>query len=187
MAGTDYGIRAARPGDLGATTAMQVRSLRVLGAAAYPAPAIEAFLRRVGTMDPAVIAEGAFWVATAPDGRIVGSGGLSRRAPGEAARDPAAAGPAMIGPATVRSVFVAPDWAGRGIGRALVRRAEAAAAAGRARRVRVTASLAAADFYAALGYRARGRRVLDLGDGLVFEGVEMERDLAAPAAALRAA
>ena len=120
-----YRLRKATARDRDAVMAMQERSARVLGRAFYTAAAIESVLRHIGTMDPDVIDEGHYYVAAAADGRIVGTGGWSRRTPGyDGGDDGAVTGLCPQGFAFIRGVYVDPDWARQGVATAIMARAD---------------------------------------------------------------
>jgi GNAT superfamily N-acetyltransferase len=172
MACETYDIRAARAADIPAIRAMQGRSMRALGAGFYPEEVIAAFLERIGTMDDAVVHEGHFLVADA-GGAIVGSGGWSRLTPGYA-RTAGAAAP--VHDATIRSVFVDPAAARRGIASAIMARAEADAGAAGVRTIGLAATLSGLPLYLRLGYRAEAEIGIHLDQGR-FGGVIMEKAL----------
>lgn len=101
-------------------------------------PAVSALLKACGlpTDDLNSVSLSHFELAVGAHGRIVGVAGFDR-----AASD-----------ALLRSLAVAPDWRGRGLGERLVARREAAArVAGGNRFILLTTS--AADYFRRLGYR----------------------------------
>jgi len=75
------------------------------------------------------------------------------------------------------AVYVRGMAARRGIGSALLRAAEASAAAAGAARVRIDASLAAVDFYKANGFTAAGRGEHTLRSGCTMACVVMQKNL----------
>jgi GNAT superfamily N-acetyltransferase len=172
MTEIDYRIRPARPADIAALRAMQARSMRALGRAFYEPTAIAAMLEQIGTMDDAAVAEGHFLLAE-DRGGIVGSGGWSRLVPGYEAM---VGGNALdLGDATIRSVFVDPAAARRGIGSAIMARAERDAARHGIRRLGLTATLSGVPLYRRLGYRPVAEVAVDLGGGRRFGGLKMEK------------
>jgi len=179
MPANSYRLRKASRNDLDSILRMQVRSMRTLGRNYYRMEAIESALRHVGTMDPEVIDEGQFYVAVAQDGKIIGSGGSSRRVP---SYDRIAIARAMTsipthGPILVRGVYVCPDWTRRGIAKAIMSRAEATAVAEGATEISLTATLSGVPLYRALGYRALRPKRIRFPDGIVFDAVEMSKKL----------
>lgn len=106
-------------------------------------------------LDTQLIADGTYFLI-ACKGRIVGSGGWSKRAtafggdhsPGRDAR--------LLDPATeaakVRAMYTHPDFARRGIGRMVLRLCEAAAAQAGFARVELVATMSGLPLYRACGY-----------------------------------
>jgi GNAT superfamily N-acetyltransferase len=175
MTDDGYRLRVATDADIPAIRAMQARSMRELGRAFYRPAAIAAMLEAVGTMDDAVVREGHYLVAVGAAGAVVGSGGWSRLPPGYAS---ALGGEAAARDrATVRSVFVDPGAARRGIASAIMARTEAEAAACGVRELGLTATLSGVPLYARLGYRPLERLAVDLGRGRRFEIVKMHKRL----------
>lgn len=167
-------IGPATPADLPALIEMQARSMRVLGRDHYAPAVIEGFIAQVGTMDAVLIEDGTYHVAR-QGGRIVASGGWSLRRPGYARAaedDPPAP--------KIRSIFVDPSQARRGLGRRIMAHVEALAAAAGHERAELAATLMGIPFYAALGYRPGLPLVLELGGGLRFVGLAMSKALALP-------
>jgi GNAT superfamily N-acetyltransferase len=169
---TEHIIRRAGRDDITALRAMQARSMRGLGSAYYGAAVTEAFLRHAETLEEAVVEEGHYFLAEDARG-ILGSGGWSRRVPGYASAGRPAAPAADA--ATIRSVFVDPAAARRGIGSALMRHAEADAARHGVRRLELLATLSGVPLYTRLGYRATRAAELRLPDGSRFPGIAMAK------------
>jgi GNAT superfamily N-acetyltransferase len=172
-------IRHARHPEIPAIRAMQECSLVVLGSSSYAPDVIAAFLNEIGTMDDAVVDEGHYFVAARADGAILGSGGWSRKMP---SYDRAAIGGTAErnggGAATVRSVFVAPAAARRGIATQIMMSVEKDAAAHGIDVLNMMATLSGLSFYARLGYRAEGEKTVALLGGLRFECMTMSKTLA---------
>lgn len=165
-------IRRARRDDADALRGMQALSLCSLGADRYSSEQIAAFLAHVGTMDEELLEEGTYFLAER-DGELIGSGGWSLRTPGYAAAAPALLG----GTATVRSVFVHPAAARRGVGTLLMDTVEADAVGHGHHRVGLTATRSGEAFYAARGYRRVAPVALALPNGTTFPCTRMEKDL----------
>jgi GNAT superfamily N-acetyltransferase len=173
-------VRMAAPRDRDALRAMQALSLRELGAADYAREAIEGLIGQVGTMDDWLIEDGTYLVATSR-GELVGSGGWSTRQPGYG-RWMAGAAPEQGHLAKVRSVYVHPGCARRGIARRLMTRLEEEIAAAGFNRASLAATLTGAPFYRRMGYAGDRRMAIDLGSGLRFPIVAMEKPLPARSA-----
>lgn len=181
MNAESYRIRRALADDRDAVIRMQMRSARTLGRAFYTAESLDSALRHIGTMDPDVIDEGHFSIAVDAQGRIVGSGGWSRRVPGYDGghRDPTVAGACPHGTIFIRGVYVDPDWARRGVATAIMARAEAEVAGMGVPELVLTATLSGVPLYRALRYRALRPKVLHFPDGNSFEALEMKKRLPA--------
>jgi GNAT superfamily N-acetyltransferase len=172
-------IRCAGMADIPAIRDMQERSFFGLGAAYYPRVILEAFQNRASTMDDAVVAEGHTFVMINVVGAVVGSAAWSRQIPGYDAIGGIAAAPGDLHRATIRSVFVDPQWARCGIGSALMQQVEDDALQQGIRHLAMKATLSGVDFYRARGYRPGSAGNIDLGDGLSFAYVPMEKVIGA--------
>jgi GNAT superfamily N-acetyltransferase len=173
--GPNYAIRHARPADIPAIRAMQERSMWVLGGDFYSSTEIANFLTEFGTMDDALVHEGHFFITQDDRGRILGSGCWSRLEASYAG--PLGAGaPAACAP-VVRSVFVDPAAARRGIGSAIMFRIEQDAAENDVRSLRLTATLSGVSLYRKLGYRVAEFTELVFPDQTSFGCVKMEKSL----------
>lgn len=118
------------------------------------------------------------FVAVNADGAILASGGWSRRTPGyDRAAIIGAAERKGAGAATVRSVFVDPAVARRGLATAIMATIEQDAAAHCVGMLSMMATLSALSFYARLGYRAEGDKTVALPGGLYFPCVTMSKTL----------
>lgn len=154
--------------------------MRRLGQGYYGVDVLEQFMRRISTMDDAVVAEGNYVVAIDVAGTYVGSGGWSQRKPGYAAHGEESTLSASLTAdrAIVRSVFVDPGRARAGIGSSLMAHIEEDAQRRGIRQLDLTATLSGVDFYRARGYRTVNLGEIDLGVGVGFGYVEMTKLLA---------
>ena len=112
--------------------------------------------RQVMGLDSQLVEDGTY-LAVEEAGRLVGCGGWSRRATlyggdhSSALRDARLLDPARE-PARIRAMYTHPDHARRGIGRLILDRCEAAAAAEGFAAVELMATMAGAPLYRACGY-----------------------------------
>jgi GNAT superfamily N-acetyltransferase len=156
---------------------MQAHSYRTLGAPYYDDDVIEAFIGGVGTMDDTLLDDGTYFAAIL-EGRIVGCGGWSWRTPAYTARMTNAAPTPSATKANVRSVYVHPDFARRGIAREIMTAIEAEITAAGFAAASLTATLSGIPLYRRLGYRGGEPVSLALGNSLTFVGLGMSKILA---------
>lgn len=171
-----FALRLAGEGDVAALEVLIPQSVRGLQAGFYSSAQREAALGSVFGVDRELIGDGTYFVVEQAGG-IVGCGGWSRRSAvfgGDRAR---LAGDAALDPARdaarIRAFFVHPDWARRGIGRALLYACEAAIVAGSFRKALLVATLAGEPLYAASGYTVEERYEVPLSDSLTLPVVRM--------------
>ena len=140
----------------------------------------------IARLDRRLIEDGTYFVHEA-GGEIVACGGWSRRGrlyagAGEAPDDGRLLDP-RTEPARVRAMFVRGDWTRRGLGRAILESCEQAARAEGFTKLSLMATLPGEALYRAFGFRELARPMLTLPDGVVVEGVQMERAIGDTAAA----
>jgi GNAT superfamily N-acetyltransferase len=168
-------IRPARACEVRAILAMQKRALRRLGRAYYAAAQIEAFLEEVGTMDPALVEAGRCRVLVR-EGRVLASGAWAPRltpGAGFAARRQAGSQAGVI-----QALYVDPDHARTGIGRAMVAQLEREIRSHGYGFAELEATMASVPFGTALGYWPGSPVMLGLAGGPVpFMGVVMAKPL----------
>lgn len=165
-----FTIRLATPDDAAAVSALLAACYPVLLAGTYHPDVLAALLPRMTTASPTLLASGSYFVAVAADGQVIGCGGWTRERPGN--------GAVADGLGHVRHVGVHPDWAGRGVGRALFARwLEQARAAG-IREFECYATLNAEGFYRALGFESERPLDVDMGAGPKMPSMLMRRPLA---------
>jgi GNAT superfamily N-acetyltransferase len=155
-------------------------SVRALQGAHYSPAQMEAALGPVFGVDRQLIADGTYFVVEEA-GRIVGCGGWSRRKAvfgGDRARGGA---DEMIDPsrdaARIRAFFVHPDFARRGIGRALLAACESAIIAAEFSTAELVATLAGEPLYAASAYEVIERYEVPMSGGLKLPVVRMMKRL----------
>ncbi len=179
----NWAPRVATSGDIPAIEALIPPSVRELQAPYYPLAQREAAIGDVFAVDRQLIADGTYFVVEA-EGRVVACGGWSRRRSlcgGDRRRngDEGTLDP-RTDPARIRAFFVHPQWARRGLGRALLRECERAIRAAGFRSATLSATLAGEPLYAAGGFTVTERTVLALERGAPLPVVTMDKDLSGP-------
>ncbi|NIA67505.1 GNAT family N-acetyltransferase [Pelagibius litoralis] len=153
-----YKLRPGRPGDADGLLRVHQRAILILGRRVYSDAQVESWAcgntpdRYIEAMNE----DGeAFEVAVA---RKTGVVAFCSRKDNE-----------------VRGLYVDPDWTRHGLGRLLLRRAEAAITAAGHGRVSIGASLTGLPFYEAEGYRVIRHRHWKTRGGLFIPAAEMEK------------
>jgi GNAT superfamily N-acetyltransferase len=178
----DDTIRLARAEDIPAIEALIPLSVHGLQASSFSAAQRKAALGPVFGVDRRLIEDGTYFVAE-HGGKVIACGGWSRRRAvfgGDRSRagEDAALDPARD-PARIRAFFVHPDFARRGLGRALLAACEAALRAAGFRSAVLVATLVGEPLYAACGYAVEERCEVQLADGLMLPVVRMGKTFAA--------
>ena len=175
-----FSLRLAAIEDVPALDRLIGESARELGRADYTEVQIEAAVGTAWGVDSQLIRDGTYFVAEA-EGEVVAGGGWSRRqtlfgGDMQAGRSSALLDPARDA-ARIRAFFVRPDWARRGIGRALLERCEAEARAHGFRRLELMATLPGERLYAAAGFVVAAREDYTLRPGVRIELIAMTKVL----------
>jgi GNAT superfamily N-acetyltransferase len=155
--------------------------MRVLGADHYSPVLIEKTLVEMGTMDTRLVADGIYHVAEHA-GRIIGSAGWTRREPNYGPlmdELPAPLSHQHGRIALVRSVYVAPEFARRGVARRLMAEVEAEMhrTAG-VHTAELMATLGGEKLYRTLGYARLSTHWLRMSGGHAMELRRMTKALA---------
>lgn len=169
-------LRAARPDELEPLLALQLRSLRALSAGAYAPEVIEAALAEMLTMDPRLIGDGTLLVAEA-EGQLAGCIGWTLRPPIYARLVQQSLPAPPPGTATLRSLYVEPVTAQRGVGRALLQAAEARVRQAGLAQAEIIVALSAVPFCVAQGYHEVSRHALRFAGGIEFPIIRLRRRL----------
>lgn len=180
----DLILRRATPHDIPAIDAMHFLSVQALGAADYTPAELEAFIAH-GTYDPAMVHAGTYFViedsSVQNGGRIVASGGWAQHLPHSEVPGAGMDEQASVlsdTSAKIRSVFVHPNYARRGLGSRLVRYAEDEAVAMGFRLMELWASLTGVPLYRKLGYQEIRRLAVPGGNGASVPAVHMAKIVA---------
>lgn len=176
----NYVIRKATLDDRAAIEELIAESARNLSREDYSERQIEAAIRTVFGVDTDLIIDGTYFVAESSEG-LVGCGGWSRRRTlfgGDkfAGRDSSALDPELEA-AKVRAFFVHPQWARKGIGRAILAKCEMEAKAHGFRSLELMSTLPGLKLYRAYGYEGTERVKYLVGDGVEIEFVPMRKEL----------
>jgi len=176
-------LRLAMPEDLPELRRLIGESVRQLSQGHYTHTQIESALRFVFGVDTQLIADGTYYVIEAHDG-LAASGGWSRRQTlygGDQfkhAEDPVL-NPARD-PARIRAFFVHPNWARRGLARALFERCLGAAHAEGFKQLELAATVPGEPLYIALGFRVVERYAAPMPDGTELPLARMIRPIGSP-------
>ena len=154
---TDYRIRAALASDSAAIAALIDCSARGLSRQDYSDEQIEAAVSSVFGVDSELINDGTYFVAEG-SGELIGCGGWSRRRTLFGGDQAASRQAGELDPqrdaAKIRAFFVHPNWARRGVGRALLQRCEQEARNAGFSALELMATLPGLAFYRSMGYAA---------------------------------
>lgn len=175
-----FTIRPARADEIPALETLITASARILSQGFYTAEETEAAITHVFGVDSELVADGTYLVVDDDAGDRLGCGGWSKRATlfgGDrfAGRESGLLDPARDA-AKIRAFFVAPHAARRGVGAALLKACEDAAAAAGFARTELMATLPGVPFYAAHGYGPQTPIALDCG-GVAVRFMPMTKQL----------
>ena len=171
-------IRLAVAADIPALNALIQRSARELSRGFYTEREAEAAIAHVFGVDSALVADGTYFVADY-GGALAGCGGWSRRRTLYGGDQRPIGGPEWLDPtrdaAKIRAFFVAPEFARRGIGRALLDHCAAEASRAGFTRLELMSTLPGVPLYSTCGFTPV-RDVVDvLPDGTPVRFVLMTR------------
>jgi GNAT superfamily N-acetyltransferase len=174
-------IRQATLADRPALEALIALSARELSRGDYTPEQIEGALRGAFGVDTQLILDRTYFVVEV-DGVIAGCGGWSRRrtlfgGDARAERDSAELDPATDA-AKIRAFFIHPDYARRGLGRAILEQCETAARQHGFKRFELMATLPGLRLYRACGYEGEQRVWHPVGAGVEIEFVPMSKSVA---------
>jgi N-acetylglutamate synthase-like GNAT family acetyltransferase len=174
----DWSLRPAQLADCAQLEELIARSARELSAHDYTPEQIEGALRGAFGVDTQLIRDQTYFVVEA-DGKIIGCGGWSKRKTlfgGDARSERNAA---ELNPqedaAKIRAFFIDPDYARRGIGKAILDRCESEARAHGFTRYELMATLPGQRLYAAQGYEAGEAVQYSLSSEVIIKFVPMSK------------
>jgi GNAT superfamily N-acetyltransferase len=178
----DWVLRLACDDDIPQLETLIERSVRKLQASYYSTAQMDGALGTVFGVDRQLIRDETYFVVE-QDGALIACGGWSKRESlfgSDAARakkdgllDP------TRHPARVRAFFVQPEFARRGLARAILEACEEAIRAAGFRRIELGATLPGVPFYRAFDYQESERLEVPLTNGLSLPIVRMTKNLTA--------
>jgi GNAT superfamily N-acetyltransferase len=176
-------LRLATECDLDAVGALMRASALELFPRYYDEHQTASAVVHIARVDPALVADGTYFVHDAGD-EIVACGGWSRRGRLYTGSGDQHGDDRLLDPRTeaahIRAMFVRPDWTRRGLGRAILEAGRDAARHEGFRRLDLMATLPGVPLYRAFGFREVEAVVLTMPDGVTIEGVVMERPIDPP-------
>jgi N-acetylglutamate synthase-like GNAT family acetyltransferase len=175
----NWTIRVAQNEDIAELEELVPLSVRALQEPFYSSAQMEAALGPVFGVDHQLIQDGTYLVAEHEE-KVIGCGGWSKRVAlfgggSASANDTPQLDPKQH-PARIRAFFVHPQWARRGIGRAILLACETALQETGFQKAELVATLAGEPLYAALGFTASRRYDLDLPNHLKLPVVQMSKN-----------
>ncbi|MES2219586.1 MAG: GNAT family N-acetyltransferase [Acidobacteriota bacterium] len=173
-----YSLRKANTADIPAIEKLIDASVRGLQAQDYTPEQIDAALRTVFTVDTQLIQDGTYFIVE-QSGEMIGCGGWSQRKTLCGGDLHAVRNNVLMDPshdaAKIRAIFVAPQWARRGIGSILLKAAEDAAMAAGFRRLEMGATLTGVPVYLRRGYHQVESMTVPLDNGVTLPVIRMEK------------
>jgi GNAT superfamily N-acetyltransferase len=187
MDGNPPTLRVASPDDAAALEPLMQASTAAIFPAFYDAAQTASAVRYVAIPDPALLADGTYYVLEA-GGEPVACGGWSRRGRPYMGSPDAEGDDRMLDPATeaahVRAMFVRADWTRRGLGRRIIERCERDAGAQGFRRLDLVATLPGVLLYRACGFEPTAElEDVELVDGTRLACLAMSKPIGVGATA----
>lgn len=177
-----FNIRKAVFADQNAIEKLIAESVRGLSRQDYDARQIELSIKTVFGVDTELIADETYFVAESEDGKIVGCGGWSERKTLYGAsvyaqsRDSELLNPETDA-AKIRAFFIHPDFARKGIGKAILERCETEAKAHGFKSAEMMATLPGVKLYAVCGYVGDEKVNVSVGENVDIICIKMRKNL----------
>ena len=173
-------MRTANLDDVPELNQLIDQAVRLLSVGYYTPQQIDSSLQYVFGVDTQLIADETYYVAEM-DGHVVGCGGWSKRNTlyggdqSKEEQDPLL--DPQVEPGRIRAFFVHPQWARRGIGRAIIEVCEQAAYRAGFRRLELASTLPGEPLYKALGYEVGEHFAITFPDGEQLPLIRMDKTL----------
>ena len=175
----EWTIRIAEKRDIPAIETLIPLSVRALQVGYYSKEQMEAAIGPIFGVDHQLIEDRTYYVAEAA-GDIVGCGGWSRRKSTCGSSCNRAEPDPKIDPRTeaprIRAFFVHPNWARRGIGRAILQACEHDLLSAGFTRAEIAATTAGEPLYSSMGYQTVEHFDIALSKGLPLPCVRMSKE-----------
>jgi N-acetylglutamate synthase-like GNAT family acetyltransferase len=163
-----YSIRAARPADFDAVSAVLLASYTTLLVGYYDRDLLDQALPLMTKSNPTLLASGTYYVAETRTHTLAGCGGWSMERPGS--------GETIQGEGHIRHFATHPEWLGRRVGASLMARCLADAEP-LIHQMHCYSTLNAEPFYRACGFETIGPIEVPVGRALKFPAMLMRRQL----------
>ncbi len=176
-----FTIRKARLNEQTEIEWLIAESVRSLSREDYDERQIELSIKSVFGVDTELISDETYFVAEV-DGKIVGCGGWSKRktlygaSRYELSRDSEELNPKQDA-AKIRAFFIHPDWARKGIGRAILQVCETEAKLFGFTSAEMMSTLPGVKLYVVCGYAGDERVAIPVGEGVEIECIRMSKKL----------
>jgi len=177
-----FSLRKALPSDRKEIETLIAESVRGLGSGDYSERQIELSINSVFGVDTELIDDETYFVAEAPDGKLAGCGGWSKRktlygaSRYEESRDSGELDPATDA-AKIRAFFIHPDFARQGIGSAILQACEDEARSYGFTVAEMMSTLPGVKLYSQRGYSGDERVQIPVGEGVDIECIRMTKEL----------
>jgi GNAT superfamily N-acetyltransferase len=173
-------LRTAGPGDAGEIRALMEASVAGLFPDRYGPEQVASALLHLAVPDPALLADGTYFVLASGDEHVA-CGGWSRRGRLYPGSGDAEGDGRLLDPASdaghIRAMFVRPDWTRRGLGRRILDECERAARWEGFTRLDLMATLPGVPLYRACGFEAIEEHGVLLADGTPLPCIAMAKSL----------
>lgn len=164
-----YIVRVSAPSDADAVSALLAASYLTLLASHYERELLDRALPFMTKANPTLLASGAFYVAQSGQGELIGCGGWSLEDPGTAK--------VIRGEAHIRHFATHPGWARMGVARSIMTRCYMDANARDVSKLHCCSTLAAENFYKALGFKSVAVTNIAFDTEVSFPAILMQQDL----------
>lgn len=178
----NFKLRKATANDKGAIEVLIADSVRGLSLGDYNEEQIELSIKTVFGVDTELIADRTYFIAETDDGKIVGCGGWSKRKTLYGAsvyaqsRNSTLLDP-VFDAAKIRAFFIDPNFARKGIGKAILEACEQEARSFGFKFAEMMATLPGVKLYKVCGYVGNEEVKIPVGENVDIICIKMRKDL----------